>query len=91
MPEEISGVESTTVLKAERVSGFMQRADFRKLLALIILVGGGSYLWRHADPAAVAPYLYALISGAVGYYFGTTKSSQDKSDKIDDLTKKEVG
>lgn len=66
------------------------KADFRKLLALIVILGGGAFLWLKAPAAQVVAYVFGLISTAVGYFFNTTQSSQDKTKKIDELTKKEV-
>jgi len=89
MEEEITS--QTATLEAEgKIKETIGKADFRKLLALIIILGGGAFLWLRADAAQVVAYVFGLISTAVGYFFNTTQSSQDKSQKIDELTKKEV-
>jgi hypothetical protein len=68
------------------VSELRDKADFRKLLALILILGGGAFLWIKADSAQVVAYVFGLISTAVGYFFNTTQSSQDKTKQIQDLT-----
>jgi hypothetical protein len=74
-----------------KIAEIRDKADFRKLLALIIILGGGAYLWTKADPAQVIAYVFGIMSVAIGYFFNTTQSSQDKTKQISDLTKREVG
>jgi len=83
-------VESQVSEVKGQVKETVGKADFRKFLALIIVLGGGAFLWLKADAAQVVAYVFGLISTAVGYFFNTTQSSQDKNKKIDELTKKEV-
>lgn len=73
-------------VKQGRVSELRDKADFRKLLALILIIGGGAFLWIKADSAQVVAYVFGLISTAVGYFFNTTQSSQDKTKQIQELT-----
>jgi len=83
-----------TDLKVEKIGKFAEvkdRADFRKLLALIIILGGGAYLWTKADSAQVIAYVFGIMSTAIGYFFSTTQSSQEKSKQITDLTQKSEG
>jgi len=59
---------------------------FRKFLALIIVVGGGFYLWEKAPAGEVRVYVVSLISVAVGFYFGTSQGSSEKSKQIEKIT-----
>lgn len=59
---------------------------FRKLLALIIIIGGGSYLWIKAPHGEVKAYVFGVISVAVGFYFNTSQGSSDKTKQIEKLT-----
>ena len=59
---------------------------FRKFLALIIVIGGGWYLWEKAPEGEVRVYVVSLISVAVGFYFGTSQGSSDKGKQIERLT-----
>lgn len=89
MEEEVAS--QTTKLEFEgKIKETIGKADFRKLLALIVILGGGAFLWLKAPAAQVVAYVFGLISTAVGYFFNTTQSSQDKTKMIDELTKEEV-
>jgi len=82
------------VLEVGKIGKFAEikdKADFRKLLALIIILGGGAYLWTKADSAQVIAYVFGIMSTAIGYFFSTTQSSQEKSKQITDLTQKSEG
>jgi hypothetical protein len=78
-------------VKESRIAEIRDKADFRKLLALIIILGGGAYLWIEADSDQVIAYVFGIMSVAIGYFFNTSQSSQDKTKQISDLTKKGVG
>ena len=83
-----------TDLKVEKIGKFAEvkdRADFRKLLALIIILGGGAYLWIEADADQVIAYVFGIMSTAIGYFFSTTQSSQEKSKQITEMTKNTEG
>lgn len=79
-----------TEIKTSRLDAIKALSDglFRKLLALIIILGGGAFLWNKADPAQVKAYVYGMISVAIGFYFNTSQSSQDKTKQIQDMAKK---
>jgi hypothetical protein len=85
-----SEVESQVSAVGGQIKETVGKADFRKLLALIVILGGGAYLWRKAESAQVIAYVFGIMSTAIGYFFNTTQSSQDKTKQIQDLTKKEV-
>lgn len=92
--EEQEASEQLSVIsdqkKPDKLALIKDKADFRKLLALIIILGGGAYLWVEADPDQVIAYVFGIMSTAIGYFFNTTQSSQDKTKQITDLAKKEV-
>jgi len=89
MEEEVASQTAKSEVEG-KIKETIGKADFRKLLALIVILGGGAFLWLKADASQVVAYVFGLISTAVGYFFNTTQSSQDKNKKIDELTKKEV-
>jgi len=88
METKIEGKE-LNVERAGKLGELRDKADFRKLLALIIILGGGAYLWIEADSDQVIAYVFGIMSTAIGYFFSTTQSSQEKSKQITDLTKKQ--
>lgn len=62
---------------------------FRKILALILVVGGGWYLWIAAPKGEVKAYVFSLISVAVGFYFGTSQGSSDKAKQLKEIIEDE--
>ena len=60
---------------------------YRKVLALIIIVFGGNFLFSVADAVEgeirmmIVASLLTLVSSIIGFYFGTSQSSQDKEKK----------
>jgi len=60
---------------------------FIKILTLIIIIGGGWYLFKKANPDQILGYLFGVITTAVGYHYHTSKSSQDKQKQLAELNK----
>lgn len=84
MEPEVEDQQISGELKVSKIGELKEKADFRKLLALIVILGGGAFLWLKADPVQVVAYVFGLISTAVGYFFNTTQSSQDKDKRLAD-------
>jgi len=61
---------------------------FRKILALVIIVGAGMFLSdiAKADTGteikmAIVGYAFGIITTVIAFYYGTSQSSQDKEKK----------
>ena len=66
---------------------------FRKFLGLIMMGGGGSFLWKMAfmPNSKYTGEIMGFIMGValttvINFYFGTSQGSVDKSRQIDKLT-----
>ena len=61
---------------------------FRKILALVIIIGAGSFLFDIAKAdtdteikMAIVGYAFGVITTVIAFYYGTSQSSQDKENK----------
>ncbi len=59
---------------------------FRKILALIIVIGAGNFLFNMAkldvgDAKLIIGYVFGVITTVIAFYYGTSQSSQDKEKK----------
>jgi len=66
---------------------------FRKLLGLLLIVGGGMFLWKAAfleDSKHLGEVVGFVMGTAItlvlNFYFGTSQGSSDKSKQIEKLT-----
>jgi len=66
---------------------------FRKLLGLLLIVGGGMFLWKAAFledskhlGEVVGFVMGTVITLVLTFYFGTSQGSSDKSKQIEKLT-----
>jgi len=80
-------------MEDDKVKAIKELTDglFRKLIALIMILFGGAFLW---DMALKTPEMANIIVGFVigtvfstvlGFYFYTTESSKEKSKQIHDI------
>lgn len=59
---------------------------FRKIFAILIVVGSGNFLFDMAkedpnDAKLIIGYIIGVISSIIVFYYGTSQSSQDKEKK----------
>jgi len=66
---------------------------FRKLLGLLLILGGGAFLWKAAFlenskhlGEVVGFVMGTAITLVLNFYFGTSQGSSDKSEQIAKLT-----
>jgi len=68
---------------------------FRKLLGLILVIGGGVFLWEAAFPASgsgkftgevVGFIMGTALTTVIAFYYHTSQSSSEKSKQIEKLT-----
>lgn len=66
---------------------------FRKFLGLILIFGGGAFLWEVAflEGGQYTGEIMGFVMGValttvISFYFGTSQGSVDKSKQIDKLT-----
>ena len=59
---------------------------FRKIFAIIIVVGSGNFLFEMAkadtgDAKLIVGFIFGVVTTVIAFYFGTSQSSQDKEKK----------
>ena len=59
---------------------------FRKIFAILIVVGSGNFLFGMAkenpsDAKLIIGYVIGVVSSVIVFYYGTSQSSQDKEKK----------
>ena len=66
---------------------------YRKILGLIVIIGGGAFLWKAAFDAgateqkAVIGFIMGVgITTVFNFFFGTSQGSADKTKQIAKLT-----
>lgn len=62
---------------------------FRKIFAIIIVIGSGNFLFEMAekdpgDAKLIVGFVFGVITTIIAFYFGTSQSSQDKEKKKGD-------
>jgi len=69
---------------------------FRKLLGLILIIGGGVFLWEAAFSGEgkytgeiVGFIMGTAITTVIGFYYHTSQSSSEKGKQLTELTEKE--
>jgi hypothetical protein len=71
-------------IQESQYSSFMAK-NISSILALVVVVGGGAMLWTSPN-ADVRTAAVGLITLVLGFYFGSTSSSQKKDATIANLT-----
>jgi len=76
--------DMNTRVQESQYASFMSK-NIAPILALVVVVGGGAMLWtsQNADVRTAAVGLITLV---LGFYFGSTNSSQRKDATIANLT-----
>jgi hypothetical protein len=76
--------DMNTRVQESQYASFMSK-NIAPILALVVVVGGGAMLWtsQNADVRTAAVGLITLV---LGFYFGSTNSSQRKDATIASLT-----
>jgi len=66
---------------------------YRKILGLIVIIGGGAFLWKAAfspgatEQKAVIGFIMGVgITTVFNFFFGTSQGSSDKTKQIEKLT-----
>lgn len=88
-------------LTEEYVKAFKVFTDglFRKFLGLVLVIGGGSFLWKAAfgmgegenyTEAVVGFIMGSVITIVVNFYYSSSQGSSEKAKTIDQLIKEEV-
>ena len=60
---------------------------FRKIFAIIIIIGAGNFLFEMAakdsgDAKLIVGFIFGVITTIIAYYFGDSQASQDKEKKL---------
>ena len=61
---------------------------FRKVFAIIIVIGSGNFLFEMAsadkgDAKLIVGFIFGVVTTIIAFYFGTSQSSQDKEKKTE--------
>jgi len=76
--------DMNTRIQESQYASFMSK-NIAPILALVVVIGGGAMLWTSAN-ADVRTAAVGLITLVLGFYFGSTNSSQRKDATIANLT-----
>ena len=76
--------DMNTRIQESQYASFMSK-NIAPILALVVVIGGGAMLWTSAN-ADVRTAAVGLITLVLGFYFGSTNSSQRKDAMIANLT-----
>jgi len=77
-------------LKPDFIEVFKTITDglFRKIFAIIIVIGAGRFLFEMAkadpgDAKLIVGYVFGVITTVIAFYYGTSQSSQDKDKRLE--------